>query len=107
MDIWPVQENIGAMQITGVGSRRVIQIGAIIAIIFGLIGKFGGLFASMPQAMVSGLFCVMFALIGEESNPTDDKNCLLCNHKDVTWSHMWASPVNPGLESKLQQQRRG
>ena len=33
-----VQENIGAMQITGVGSRRVIQIGACIAIIFGLIG---------------------------------------------------------------------
>jgi hypothetical protein len=26
-------------------------------------GKFGGLFASMPQAMVSGLFCVMFSLI--------------------------------------------
>jgi len=26
-------------------------------------GKFGGLFASMPQAMVSGLFCVMFGLI--------------------------------------------
>lgn len=56
-------ENIGAMQITGVGSKRVIQIGAVIAIIFGLIGKIGGLFASMPQAMVSGLFCVMFALI--------------------------------------------
>ena len=59
------------MQITGVGSRRVIQIGAIIAVIFGLIGKFGGLFASMPQAMVSGLFCVMFALIGKQySNQT-------------------------------------
>ena len=26
-------------------------------------GKFGGLFASMPQAMVSGLFCIMFSLI--------------------------------------------
>ena len=26
-------------------------------------GKFGGLFASMPLAMVGGLFCVMFGLI--------------------------------------------
>lgn len=45
----------------------MIQVGAIIAVIFGLIGKFGGLFASMPQAMVAGLFCVMFALIGRVS----------------------------------------
>ena len=28
-----------------------------------LAGKFGGLFASLPQAMVSGLFCVMFSII--------------------------------------------
>ena len=26
-------------------------------------GKFGAIFASLPQAMVSGLFCVMFGLI--------------------------------------------
>lgn len=26
-------------------------------------GKFGSIFASLPQAMVSGLFCVMFGLI--------------------------------------------
>lgn len=26
-------------------------------------GKFGGLFASLPNAMVSGLFCVMFGII--------------------------------------------
>lgn len=56
-------ENIGAMQITRVGSRRVIQLGAVCAIIMGLIGKFGGLFASLPGAMVSGLFCVMFGCI--------------------------------------------
>eukprot|EP00878_Enallax_costatus_P011584 GHUV01012092.1.p1 GENE.GHUV01012092.1~~GHUV01012092.1.p1 ORF type:complete len:539 (+),score=86.91 GHUV01012092.1:909-2525(+) len=56
-------ENIGAMQITRVGSRRVVQLGAVCAIIMGLIGKFGGLFASLPNAMVSGLFCVMFGII--------------------------------------------
>ncbi|KAF8056380.1 NAT1 [Scenedesmus sp. PABB004] len=56
-------ENIGALQITRVGSRRVVQIGACFAIIMGLIGKFGGMFASLPSAMVSGLFCVMFGCI--------------------------------------------
>ncbi|KAK9835389.1 hypothetical protein WJX81_006828 [Elliptochloris bilobata] len=56
-------ENIGAMQITRVGSRLVIQVGAVIIMVFALIGKFGGLFASMPQAIVSGLFCVMFGII--------------------------------------------
>ena len=40
-----LQENIGAMQITGVGSRRVVQLGAIVAIIFGLIGSV----LSLPQ----------------------------------------------------------
>lgn len=109
-----VQENIGAMQITGVGSKRVVQIGAVVAIIFGLIGKpmpplftqtqlecltcqwiacastgclihvvacagkIGGLFASMPQAMVSGLFCVMFALIGKYHSSPD---CCLNQHR--------------------------
>lgn len=34
-------QNIGAMQITRVGSRRVIQLGACCAIIMGLIGKQG------------------------------------------------------------------
>eukprot|EP00884_Botryococcus_braunii_P002860 jgi/Botrbrau1/12575/Bobra.0169s0108.1 len=56
-------ENIGAMQITRVGSRRVIQVAAAIIVVVAIVGKFGGLFASMPQAMVSGLFCVMFSLI--------------------------------------------
>lgn len=56
-------ENIGAMQITGVGSRRVVQVASVLIMIVAVIGKFGGLFASMPQAMVSGLFCVMFGII--------------------------------------------
>lgn len=90
------------MQITGVGSRRVIQVASVLIMVVAIIGrvlhghncstsvcieeqalghmtssddpakfasyrcaagKFGGLFASMPQAMVSGLFAVMFGII--------------------------------------------
>lgn len=56
-------ENIGAIQITRVGSRFVVQLGACLMILLGLIGKFGGLFASLPSPMISGLFCIVFGLI--------------------------------------------
>ena len=51
------------MQITRCGSRRVIVCGAGIAMALAVFGKFGGLFASMPNAIVSGLLCAMFGLI--------------------------------------------
>lgn len=53
-------ENVGSIAITGVASRRVTQTGAVVMIILGTIGKFGALFASIPQAMVAGMFTVMF-----------------------------------------------
>jgi xanthine/uracil permease len=52
-----------AIQITRVGSRRVVQYGALIMIVLGVIGKFGGLFASVPHPLMSGLFCIVFGLI--------------------------------------------
>ncbi len=56
-------ENIGAIGLTGVGSRRVIQTGAVIMIVLGIFGKFGALFASIPQPIVGGMYCVMFGMI--------------------------------------------
>eukprot|EP00193_Tetraselmis_chui_P003957 CAMPEP_0177763228 /NCGR_PEP_ID=MMETSP0491_2-20121128/6760_1 /TAXON_ID=63592 /ORGANISM="Tetraselmis chuii, Strain PLY429" /LENGTH=588 /DNA_ID=CAMNT_0019279323 /DNA_START=84 /DNA_END=1850 /DNA_ORIENTATION=+ len=56
-------ENIGAIGITGVGSRRAVQAGAGIFLVFGVFGKFGALFASMPFPMVSGIFCCTLGLI--------------------------------------------
>ena len=45
------------------GSRRVIQVAALIAIIFGVVGKVGALFATIPEPIVGGVFYVMFGLI--------------------------------------------
>ena len=45
------------------GSRRVIQVAALIAIVFGVIGKVGALFATIPEPIVGGVFYVMFGLI--------------------------------------------
>jgi nucleobase transporter 1/2 len=56
-------ENIGAMSITGVGSRAVVQCGACIMLILGLIVKIGALFATMPGAMTAGIYCCVFGLI--------------------------------------------
>lgn len=56
-------ENIGAIAVTGVGSRVVVQCGAVIIIIVSMIAKVGALFATMPGAMTSGLYCALFGLI--------------------------------------------
>lgn len=56
-------ENIGALSITRVGSRVVVQTGAVIIILVSLIGKFGAVFATMPEPMVSGLYTCLFGLI--------------------------------------------
>ncbi|CAM1309545.1 SLC23A2 (predicted) [Pycnogonum litorale] len=56
-------ENIGAIGVTKVASRRVIQWAAIILIILGVFGKFGGLFVTIPGPLVGGVFCGMFGMI--------------------------------------------
>ncbi len=56
-------ENIGAIALTRVGSRRVVQAGAILMIFFGSITKFGALFTTIPQPIVGGMYCAMFGMI--------------------------------------------
>ncbi len=56
-------ENIGAIGLTGVASRYVVQIGAVIMLVFGFIGYFGQLIATIPDPIVGGLFIAMFAQI--------------------------------------------
>lgn len=56
-------ENIGAIALTRVGSRRVVQAGALLMILLGVVGKFGGLFTTIPQPVVGGMYCAMFGMI--------------------------------------------
>ncbi|XP_036443568.1 solute carrier family 23 member 1 isoform X1 [Colossoma macropomum] len=55
--------NIGVLGITKVGSRRVVQYGAIIMLVLGTIGKFTALFASLPDPVLGGMFCTLFGMI--------------------------------------------
>jgi xanthine/uracil permease len=56
-------ENIGAIGITGVASRYVVQVGSVVMIVVGYVGAFGALVTTIPNAIVGGLFLAMFAQI--------------------------------------------
>lgn len=46
-----------------VGSRRVIQYGAAMMLLLGMVGKFSALFASLPDPVLGALFCTLFGMI--------------------------------------------
>jgi nucleobase transporter 1/2 len=56
-------ENIGAIGLTRVGSRRVVQVGAGLMIVLAMFGKFGALFTTIPRPIVGGMYCTMFGMI--------------------------------------------
>lgn len=56
-------ENIGAIGITGVASRFVVQVGAIVMLVAGFVGFVGAIVTTIPDPIVGGLFVVMFAQI--------------------------------------------
>lgn len=56
-------ENVGAIGITGVASRYVVQIGAVVMIVIGYVGYFGAFVTTIPDPIVGGLFLAMFAQI--------------------------------------------
>ncbi len=56
-------ENIGAIGLTRVGSRRVVQAGGVIMILLGTVSKFGALFTTIPAPIVGGMYCAMFGMI--------------------------------------------
>ena len=56
-------ENIGLVGLTKVGSRYVVQVGAVVLILLGLFGKFGALASAIPKPVLGGLYCALFGLI--------------------------------------------
>jgi nucleobase transporter 1/2 len=56
-------ENIGAIGLTRVASRRVIRAGAVVMLVLPFFGKFGAALATMPKPVVGAMFVGMFGLI--------------------------------------------
>ncbi|CAN1297899.1 Nucleobase-ascorbate transporter 12 [Linum perenne] len=56
-------ENVHTLAVTKMGSRRAVELGAVVLILLSLIGKVGGFIASIPQVMVAALLCYMWAML--------------------------------------------
>jgi nucleobase transporter 1/2 len=56
-------ENIGAIGLTRVASRRVIITGSFVMLVLPIFGKFGATLATLPQPVVGSMFVGMFGLI--------------------------------------------
>jgi xanthine/uracil permease len=56
-------ENVGAIGITRVASRYVVQVGAVVMLAMGFIGPVGQLVATVPAPIIGGLFLAMFGQI--------------------------------------------
>lgn len=56
-------ENIGAIGLTRVASRQVFQIGGILMLVFGSIGKIGAIFATIPSPVVGAMYIGLFGMI--------------------------------------------
>jgi uracil-xanthine permease len=57
-------QNVGAISLTGVGSRFVIAIAGGILIVMALLPKFGALIAIVPPFVLGGTLLFMFGMIG-------------------------------------------
>ncbi|KAK4305485.1 hypothetical protein Pmani_022615 [Petrolisthes manimaculis] len=55
--------NIGVIGVTKVGSRRVVQVSGLIMLAFGMLGKVGTIFVTIPEPVMGGVFCVMFGMV--------------------------------------------
>ncbi|MGM0688172.1 MAG: uracil-xanthine permease family protein [Bacillota bacterium] len=56
-------ENIGLVGLTKVASRYVVKIAVVVLIILGIVGKVGGVIATIPLPIVGGLYCLLFGMI--------------------------------------------
>ncbi|XP_061345411.1 nucleobase-ascorbate transporter 12-like isoform X2 [Gastrolobium bilobum] len=56
-------ENVHTLAVTKMGSRRAVQLGACFLIVLSLVGKVGGFVASIPEVIVAGLLCFMWAML--------------------------------------------
>ncbi|XP_073118208.1 nucleobase-ascorbate transporter 12 [Elaeis guineensis] len=56
-------ENVHTIAVTKMGSRRAVELGAVILILLSFVGKVGGFIASIPDVMVAALLCFMWAML--------------------------------------------
>jgi xanthine permease len=63
MPLTSYSQNIGAIAITGVGSRYVVAVGGACLILMALVPKFGAMIALIPGPILGGALLFMFGMI--------------------------------------------
>jgi uracil-xanthine permease len=63
MPLTSYSQNIGAIAITGVGSRYVVAVGGAFLVVMALVPKFGALIALIPGPVLGGALIFMFGMI--------------------------------------------
>ncbi|KAL6840086.1 hypothetical protein ACP4OV_029896 [Aristida adscensionis] len=58
-----ITENVHTIAVTKMGSRRAVGFGAILLVLFSIVGKVGAFIASIPDVMVAALLCFMLAML--------------------------------------------
>ncbi len=56
-------QNVGLVALTGVMSRHVVSIGAVVLVLAGLVPKLGAVVASIPNAVLGGAAIIMFGMV--------------------------------------------
>jgi solute carrier family 23 (nucleobase transporter), member 1 len=61
-------QNIGAIGVTKVGSRRVVQYAGVIMLVLGAFSKVGAFFVTIPSPIIGGVFCITFGMVTAVGN---------------------------------------
>ncbi|CAN6449508.1 unnamed protein product [Victoria cruziana] len=56
-------ENVHTIGITKMGSRRAVEMGAVVLIVCSFMGKVGAVISSIPLAMAASVLCFMWAMV--------------------------------------------
>ncbi|XP_078435918.1 xanthine/uracil permease family protein [Wolffia australiana] len=59
-------ENLHTIDATGMASRRALQLGAAVLVLFSLLGKVGALLASIPPALAAAALCFTWSLVAAQ-----------------------------------------
>ncbi|KAG1649651.1 Solute carrier family 23 member 2 [Nymphon striatum] len=63
MGVTSFSGNVGAIGITKVASRRVLQVTGLMLMTFGIFSKLNSIFMALPQPIIGGVLCIICAMI--------------------------------------------
>ena len=86
-------ENIGAIAVTRVGSRAVVQCSGLIMCIMGLFPKFAAIFVALPDPIIAAMHACFFGMISSAGlSPKSFVPAIRITVRNRPPRHSWPSP---------------